>query len=263
LYHVIFLAAGGVMRHSPADQGERRFSEESVREIVQHAVALQQQRDDTYTESQVRSLLAELGTPSSIVNQALRHAQVSGRKPRPSAPLMPVLDSALLGVCTGLATATALPFLPGSIILVPAMWGAGLMFAGILAARNAHVSMARFQTANLALWSGMAGAFLIVAGATKSLLAPSATTVAPWAFPAFWAFASVAGAVLTKYDGSSRRTHRLGRIARRIVATRATIVGWIKKWASSLTVRSATAIHAQSPPSHLHHRTGTEPNVSS
>ena len=232
------------MRDKPADQRERRFSEESLREIIQRAVALQQQRDDTYSEAQVRSLLAELCTPASIADEALRDAVVSSQAQRPSAPLIPVLDSALLGVAAGLATATALPFIPGSIILVPAMWGAGLMFSGIIAARNAPVSMIRFQAANLALWVGMGGTFLLVTAAAKSVLASSAVTVAPWAFPAFWAFASLAGAVLTRYDGSSRHSHKLGGIARRIAGLRAKVVGWIKDWASSLTLRSSRVVRA-------------------
>ena len=232
------------MHDLPAEQGERRFSEESVREIIRHAVALQQHRDDTYSEAQVRSLLAELGISASITDQSLRHAVVSNRRQRRSAPLMPVLDSALLGVATGLASATALPFIPGSIILVPAMWGAGLMFSGILAARNAPVSMVRFQAANLALWGGMAGSFLLVTAAAKSMVTSSAVAVAPWAFPAFWAFASLAGSILTRYDGSARHSHRLGRIARGIAEVRSNVVGWIRNWASSLTVRSSVTIRS-------------------
>jgi hypothetical protein len=111
-----------MMRDMPADQGERRFSEESMRAIIQRAVVLQEQRDDTYSEAQVRSLLAELSIPASIADEALRDAVVSNQGQRPTAPLVPVLDSALLGVATGLATAATLPFIPGSIILVPAMW---------------------------------------------------------------------------------------------------------------------------------------------
>src|SRR5690606_10456775 len=99
---------GATMRDIPADQEELRFTEEAVREIIQHAVALQQQRDDTYSEAQVRSLLAELGMPASIADEALCRVVVSSRRPRLSAPLMPVLDSALVGVATGLATAIAL-----------------------------------------------------------------------------------------------------------------------------------------------------------
>jgi hypothetical protein len=239
---IVFLHGGTFMYNASHDDSDNHYAEESLREIIRYAVGLQDQRSNLYSEGQIRSILAQLDIPPNISDQALRHAALSRHRRNTFAPWRSVFDSFLLGAGIALGSAIALPFIPGAVVLLPVMFGVGLMFSGILAARSAMISPRRFQMANFALWAGMGGAYVLATAVTKPLLAVAWPTLIPWAFPAFWAFSSVAGAILTRYEGSGGQSFRTSRLGRTVGSSKAAFVRWVKQLANSLHALATSVV---------------------
>lgn len=179
----------------------KRYSEDEMRKILAIAMRHDQVIRGSVSESELKSVAAEIGISSEAVGTALAAYELRKVRQPPVAPLPGLIrGSTALGVSIGVVG--QLPLLLGSsetaMLLTPVASVVALMISGAAASQRsqlgAKLGFLRFQARNLGIWLGCGGASWFIH--TMMLSAPADGVRFMILSALLWTLSSVVGGVI-------------------------------------------------------------------